>query len=93
MGWGRRHWGARTPRPNVAKLSKEQLQQMHAKAVEFVQESVILSQLIHDVKLARGRLYILSPIRKHDGADHTTRSALDAAGDPSPQLMDRPQAR
>jgi hypothetical protein len=42
----------------VAKLSKEELQRLHARAVKFVKESVILRELVEEVKLARGRIYL-----------------------------------
>jgi hypothetical protein len=57
---GRRHggWPERVPRPKVAKLTKEALQRLHARAVKFVEESVILRELVEEVKLARGRIYL-----------------------------------
>lgn len=57
---GRRHggWPERVPRPKVAKLSKEELQRLHARAAKFVEESVILRELVEEVKLARGRIYL-----------------------------------
>ena len=45
------------PRPKAAKLSKEQLQRLHARAAKFG-ESVVLHELIEEVKLARGRIYL-----------------------------------
>ena len=56
----RRHggWGERVPRPKVADLPKESLQRLHARAVQFVEGSVILHHLVHSVELSRGRLHI-----------------------------------
>jgi len=42
----------------MAKLSKEQLQRLHARAVKFAEESIILRELVEEVQLARGRLYL-----------------------------------
>lgn len=42
----------------MAKLSKEELQRLHARAAKFAQESVILRELVEEVKLARGRIYL-----------------------------------
>jgi len=42
----------------MAKLSKEQLQRLHDRATEFVEESVLLRELVEEVKLARGRIYL-----------------------------------
>lgn len=57
---GRRHggWPERVPRPKVAKLSKEELPRLHARAAKFVEDSVILRKLVEEVKLARGRIYL-----------------------------------
>ena len=58
MGWRNRGWTERTPRPKAAKLPREALQQLRASAAKFVEESVILRELLDDVQLARGRLYL-----------------------------------
>lgn len=57
MRWRNQGWPERTPRPKLAKLTREALQRLHARATEFVEKSVILRELLKDVKLARGRLY------------------------------------
>ncbi len=57
MSWRNRDWPASPPRPKVAKLSREALQRLHARAVEFVEKSALLGELLQEVKLARGRLY------------------------------------
>lgn len=53
-----RGWPERVPRPKLAKLSKEELQRLHARAKKFVEGSVILRELVEDVQLSRGRLYL-----------------------------------
>lgn len=58
MRWRNRDRPERTPRPRAAKLSTDELQRLHACAVEFVEESVILREIIKEVQLARGRLYL-----------------------------------
>ena len=58
MRWHRQSWPERTPRPKVAKLPPESLQQLHARVTKFVKESVILSELLDNVQLARGCLYL-----------------------------------
>jgi hypothetical protein len=58
MGYRGRDWGERPPRPKVAKLSREALERLHARAVKQVAESVILCELVSHVQLARGRLYL-----------------------------------
>lgn len=65
---GRRHggWPERVPRPRAAKLSKEELQRLQARAQKLVDESIILRELIDEVQLARGRLYLW---RDRAGAD------------------------
>jgi hypothetical protein len=57
---GRRHggWPERVPRPKAAKLSKEQLRLLQARAAKFVEESIILRELVEEVQLARGRIYL-----------------------------------
>ena len=57
---GRRHggWPESVPRPKAAKLSKEVLQRLQARAAKFVEGSIILSELVGEVQLARGRLYL-----------------------------------
>lgn len=57
---GRRHgdWPERVPRPKTAKLSKEELQRLQARAKTFVEVSTVLRELIEEVQLARGRLYL-----------------------------------
>ena len=57
MSW-RNRWPDRQPRPKAAKLPKEKLQRLHGRAVKFVQESLILRELVGEVKLARRRLYL-----------------------------------
>ena len=43
MRWRNRGWPERVLRPKAAKLSKEELQRLRARAVKFVEESVIQS--------------------------------------------------
>ncbi len=57
MRWRDRSYPERAPRPRAAKLSREALQRLHARAAKFVEESVILRELLKDVQLVRGRLY------------------------------------
>jgi len=58
MGWrDKGSWGEYRPRPKAAKLPAEDLERLHAKADKFVEESVILRDLLQSVQLARGRLY------------------------------------
>jgi hypothetical protein len=40
MRWRNRNWPERTPRPKAAKLSKDLLQQLHARAEEFVAQAI-----------------------------------------------------
>jgi hypothetical protein len=55
----RRHsWPERDPRPKAANLPKEGLEQLHTRAEKFVQKSLILHELVDDVQLCRGRLYL-----------------------------------
>lgn len=58
MRWYHQNWPERTPRPKRAKLPSEALQRLHARAERFVKESAILGELLDDVQLARGRLYL-----------------------------------
>jgi hypothetical protein len=58
MRWHYRDWPERTPRPKVAKLPSETLQQLHTRVAKFVKESAILGELLDEVQLARGRLYL-----------------------------------
>ena len=58
MRWRNRGWPERVLRPKAAKLSKEELQRLRARAVKFVEESVILHELVEEVQLARGRFYL-----------------------------------
>ena len=57
MGFRHGGWPERVPRPKAAKLSRE-LQSLHSRAVKFVEESIILRELVEEVQLARGRLYL-----------------------------------
>jgi len=57
MRWRNRGWPESTPRPKMAKLPSEALRRLHARAVKFVVDSLILRDLLTDVRLARGRLY------------------------------------
>ena len=45
-------------RPKMAKLSKNQLQRLQDRAVNLVEKSTILRELVEEVQLARGRLYL-----------------------------------
>ncbi len=45
-------------RPKAVKLSREALQSLYVRAKKFVEESVILRELVGEVQLARGRLYL-----------------------------------
>ena len=57
---GRRHggWPERVPRPKAAKLSKDELQRLQARAKKYLEESTILRELVGEVQLARGRIYL-----------------------------------
>lgn len=57
---GLRHggWPERIPRPKAANLSQEDLQRLHSRAVKSVEESIILRELVEEVQVARGRLYL-----------------------------------
>ena len=57
---GRRHggWPERVPRPKAAKLSRDELQRLQARAKKYVEESTILRELVGEVQLARGRIYL-----------------------------------
>ena len=57
MRWQDRDWPERPPRPKAAKLPRETLERFHTHAVEFVEKSVVLGELLENVQLARGRLY------------------------------------
>lgn len=57
MRWRDRDWPERPPRPKAAKLPRETLARFHTRAVEFVEKSVVLGELLENVQLARGRLY------------------------------------
>ncbi|MCP3879916.1 MAG: hypothetical protein GY701_16210 [Sulfitobacter sp.] len=52
---GRRHggWPERVPRPKEAKLSREEQQRLQARAMKFVGKSLILSEIVEEVQLAR----------------------------------------
>ncbi len=41
----------------MAKLPRETLERFHVRAVEFVEKSVVLGELLENVQLARGRRY------------------------------------
>ena len=58
MSWRNRGWPERSPRPKAVKLPREALRLLHARARKFVEESVILRELVDEVQLARGRLYL-----------------------------------
>ena len=58
MSWRDRGWRERPPRPTLAKLPREALERLRARAGDFVQESLVLRELVEDVQLARGRLYL-----------------------------------
>jgi hypothetical protein len=58
MRWRNRDWPERPPRPKAAKLPREALDRLHTCVVEFVRESVVLRELLQDVQLARGRIYL-----------------------------------
>ena len=57
---GRRHggWPERVPRPKAAKLSEEERQRLQIRAKKYVEESIILRELVGEVQLARGRIYL-----------------------------------
>ena len=46
MRWRSRGWPERTPRPKAAKLPREALQRLHARAAKFAAESLILCYTI-----------------------------------------------
>ena len=58
MRWRYRSWPERTPRSKAANLPPEALQRLHARVARFVEESAILSELLGNVQLARGRLFL-----------------------------------
>ena len=58
MGWRHGGWPERVPRPKAAKLSKEALVRLQDRAKKFVDDSLILHELIGEVQLARGRIYL-----------------------------------
>jgi hypothetical protein len=58
MSWRNRGRPERVPRPKVAKLTEESLQRLHSRATKFVEESVILRELVENVQLSRGRLHL-----------------------------------
>lgn len=45
-------------RPKAAKLPHEGLERLHVRAAQLVEGSVVLRELVEDVQLARGRLYL-----------------------------------
>ena len=57
MNWPRRDWPERRPRPKAAKLDSEAFNRLHARATAFVEQSVVLRDLLNSVQAARGRLY------------------------------------
>lgn len=58
MGWRSDQWPAYRPRPTVAKLSTNELQRLHTTATKRVARSAVLSAVVSEVTLARGRIYI-----------------------------------
>ncbi len=58
MRWRNRNWPERTPRRKAVKLPREATQRLHARAVKFVEESLILRELLDNLRLVRGRLYL-----------------------------------
>lgn len=54
----------KTARPRAAKLSAAQLERLQARASRLVEDSSILGELVEEVQLARGRLYLWRD-RKH----------------------------
>ncbi len=58
MRWRNRSWPERTPRPKAVKLPREALQRLRDRAARFVEESLILRELLDEVQLARGCLYL-----------------------------------
>lgn len=58
MRWRNRSWPERARRPTVAKLPEKDLRRLHARGVKFVEESIILRDLVENVQLSRGRLYL-----------------------------------
>jgi hypothetical protein len=58
MSWrDRPGWGEYHPRPKAAKLPKEALERLHVRAEQYVEQSVVLRELVQEVQLTRGRLY------------------------------------
>ncbi len=60
MRWRNRGWPERTPQPKAAKLPREALQRLHARAAKSVEESLILCELLDDVQFVRMVISILS---------------------------------
>jgi hypothetical protein len=58
MRWRYRNWPERTPRSKATKLPREALQRLQTRTAEFVEKSTILDELLDDVQVARGRLYL-----------------------------------
>jgi hypothetical protein len=83
MRWGNRDWPGRPPRPKAAKLPREALERLHARAMEFVQASLVLRELLQDVQLARGRLYF----RRKPGYHMARITPLG----PRPMLLEAPR--
>ena len=52
MRWRNRSWSERTPRPKAVKLPREALQRLRDRAARFVEESLILRELLDEVQLA-----------------------------------------
>lgn len=57
MRWRNRYRSERPPRPKAAKLHREACERLRSRAEEFVENSVVLGELIEKVQLARARLY------------------------------------
>lgn len=84
---GRRHggWPERVPRPKAAKLSREELQRLQDRATKIVGESLILREIIEEVQLARGRLYL-----RRDREDEELMARITPLG-PRSMLLETPR--
>ncbi|MFC1652489.1 hypothetical protein ACFL3F_02105 [Planctomycetota bacterium] len=57
MGWRRRDWPEREPRPKVKKLSKDETAKILKRLNNGIEASPVLTALCFQVKLSRGRFY------------------------------------
>lgn len=58
MSWRSRDRGDRPARPRLARLPREVLERLRDQTVAFVDGAVVLRELVDEIQLARGRLYL-----------------------------------